>query len=141
MKVVFDHDFPIGMKRSADRAVGVALAFMMVKHPDICFCDVTINFKTADYDSSYLEKHVDIAIAEEILFYPRKSCEYKTPRGGLKVGRALAMILLLVHELTHHVQYCEKRRASEVETNNNQIEYMRIHEPKWFKKLIKIKRL
>jgi hypothetical protein len=45
----------------------------------------------------------------------------------LNVGNYVQIICALIHELTHHIQYNEKRKSSELETTHNEVEFLRRH--------------
>jgi hypothetical protein len=65
--------------------------------------------------------------------YDRVRVGLTTPAGGIPVPRLLGVTLSLIHEWTHALQAgaCghEKRNASEVETTQNEIGYVKQHAP------------
>tara|TARA_R110000824_G_scaffold211172_1_gene397172 strand:- start:87 stop:512 length:426 start_codon:yes stop_codon:yes gene_type:complete len=48
---------------------------------------------------------------------------------GIVVPELLLVTLTIIHELTHAIQHFEKRKFSEVETTQNEIEYVKIVSP------------
>jgi len=44
---------------------------------------------------------------------------------NIYIGIELSYILQLIHELTHYVQELQRRKFGEVETTNNEIEYVK----------------
>jgi NAD(P)H-flavin reductase len=57
---------------------------------------------------------------------------------GVNISPTLSYALQLVHEFTHHVQFLQKRKFSEIETTFNEIEFILKKEPKL---LLKLKRV
>jgi hypothetical protein len=54
---------------------------------------------------------------------------------GIYIDLIASLSTQLVHEMTHHIQNCEERKYSEVETTKNEIEWMRVHRPDEYSKL------
>jgi len=55
--------------------------------------------------------------------YLRK-LEYLTPISGIPTNRYDGYRRTLIHEITHFIQYLQKRTFSEVETTKNELEYL-----------------
>lgn len=55
--------------------------------------------------------------------YIRKACRLAAV--GIEVSRKFYLSITLVHEFTHYIQYREGRKASEIETTKNEIEFAR----------------
>jgi hypothetical protein len=76
--------------------------------------------------------------------YRRARARYSTPPGGIELETRILAIAVLIHELTHALQHgaCghDKRAFSEVETTENEIEFIRQHAPQAFAKLIPVVR-
>ena len=76
--------------------------------------------------------------------YRRARARYSTPPGGIELETRILAIAVLIHELTHALQHgvCGhgKRAFSEVETTENEIEFIRQHAPQAFAKLIPVVR-
>jgi hypothetical protein len=71
--------------------------------------------------------------------YRRARARFGTPPEGIELHTRILATAVLVHELTHAVQHgaCggPRRRFSEVETTENEIEYVRRHAPDAFANL------
>ena len=76
--------------------------------------------------------------------YRRARARYSTPPGGIELETRILAIAVLIHELTHALQHgaCGhgKRAFSEVETTENEIEFIRQYAPQAFAKLIPVVR-
>lgn len=76
--------------------------------------------------------------------YRRARARYSTPAGGIELETRILATAVLIHELTHALQHgaCGhgKRAFSEVETTENEIEFIRQHAPQAFAKLIPVVR-
>lgn len=76
--------------------------------------------------------------------YRRVRARLSTPAGGIELPVELLVTVVLVHEYTHAVQHgvCggSKRRYSEVETTENEIEFVRRHAPAAFEQLVHVQR-
>ncbi len=61
-------------------------------------------------------------------FYSRASAHLMAPNGGLKgISMFERLVMILVHEYTHSVQFYEGTQPNEVDTTRNEIEYMRLN--------------
>lgn len=78
-----------------------------------------------------VKKLAKICVARHWHTYDRKTVGVTADR--LSVGYELGTAIVVVHELTHHVQNREGRRYSEVETTKNEIEFMSQVDPEWNK--------
>jgi len=76
--------------------------------------------------------------------YRRARARYSTPPGGIELDTRILAIAVLIHELTHAIQHgtCGhlRRTFSEVETTENEIEFIRQQAPDAFAKLIPVVR-
>jgi len=61
---------------------------------------------------------------------------YLSPIGGIPIPRYLGYRHSLIHELTHFIQFLQKRTFSEVETTKNELEYLIETEPFYEHQLI-----
>ncbi len=77
--------------------------------------------------------------------YLRVRARWTTPPGGIELPIDVLMTTVLIHEFTHAVQHgvCghDKRKFSEVETTENEIEFMRVHAPSAYAQLVSVPRL
>ena len=62
---------------------------------------------------------------------------YLPPMGGIPIPRYLGYRHSLIHELTHFIQFLQKRKMSEVETTRNEIEYILLQQPLYHFQFIK----
>lgn len=153
MKITFNTGFPKGKKKLVENAIPKAMEFIRNKYPTINFDDVPITFSSTRNGSNYLPPStyeyrteinnstggINIATHGKLHLYKKVTIGLTTPHGGLLVGCELQVITSLIHELTHFVQGIEKRLYSEVETTTNEIEYLKLHEPFWYGRLVPIK--
>lgn len=76
--------------------------------------------------------------------YRRARARFGTPPGGIELDVRVLAGAVLVHELTHAVQHGAtgdgRRRFSEVETTENEIEFVRRHAPAAFAQLVPVLR-
>ena len=61
---------------------------------------------------------------------------YLSPTSGIQLNRYEGYRKTLIHELTHFIQYLQKRTYSEVETTKNELEYLLEIEPRYEHQLI-----
>jgi hypothetical protein len=76
--------------------------------------------------------------------YRRARARYSTPPEGIEVETVALAAAVLVHEFTHAVQHgaCGgvRRKFSEVETTENEVEFMRTRAPEAFARLVPVVR-
>ncbi len=76
--------------------------------------------------------------------YRRARARFTTPPGGIELDVRVFATAVLVHELTHALQHGVaggvRRRYSEVETTENEIEYVRRAAPEAFAQLVPVVR-
>lgn len=76
--------------------------------------------------------------------YRRARARYSTPPEGIEVDTLTLAAAVLVHEFTHAVQHgaCggTRRKFSEVETTENEVEFMRMRAPEAFARLVPVVR-
>lgn len=77
--------------------------------------------------------------------YRRARARFATPPGGIDLDVPTFAGAVLVHELTHALQHGmagePKRRYSEVETTENEIEFVRLAAPEAFARLVPVVRV
>ena len=86
-------------------------------------------------DGKYINPVIRISNRSELYLYEKKSLGLK--KYALNVGNYVQVICALVHELTHHIQYNEKRSRGELETTKNEVEFLRVFYPDYYKELLK----
>ena len=121
-------------------AIGIAIRFIKNKYNINPFeLDCSIVVSNSCRGSSYYRSNKLIKLAGR-----RRSWHtYKRKRvglcaNGIYVGIKERYILSLIQELTHHIQNIQKRKASEVETTKNEIEYVKQFHPYLAKQLTTI---
>jgi hypothetical protein len=76
--------------------------------------------------------------------YRRARARFSTPPGGIALPARLLATAVLVHEFTHAVQHgaCGgvRRKFSEVETTENEVDFMRTRAPEAFAQLVPVVR-
>ena len=76
--------------------------------------------------------------------YRRARARFSTPAGGIALDAPVLATAVLVHELTHALQHgaCGhvRRKFSEVETTENEIEFVRRRSPEAFAQLVPVVR-
>ena len=76
--------------------------------------------------------------------YRRARARFTTPPGGIELDVRVLATAVLVHELTHALQHGTgggvRRRYSEVETTENEIDYVRRAAPECFAQLVPVVR-
>ena len=133
---------PKYMKMAIHDAIPKAFDFIRSKYGDK-FDDVIMVFQPyatrSRYYSNATTPHpkwgskpvVTISCKSILHLYEKKSIgDYKTE---INVGSKIQIACSLIHELTHHAQYLERRIYSEVETTKNELEFIRIQHPDWYK--------
>ena len=141
MKITFNKGFPRYKMQAVNNAIGKASSFIKEKYPHISLDEVSINFSATRHGSYYYhsDASINVSVRDEIILYKKVTCELTTPPKGLMVGCELQTTCAVIHEVTHYIQGLEKRKMSEVETTQNEIDYLRVNEPFWFSKLIPLK--
>lgn len=123
------------------RALKKGLDFLRTKY-DFNLKGVTIRFEDAITDSQITHekpRYIYISTTPVLVLYSLKRCKLTTPGNGLDVGRELAVICAVIHEVTHHIQLTEKRLLTEVECTNNEIEYLYRNARSVYKQLVKVR--
>jgi hypothetical protein len=113
------------------------------KYPHIDFSKAIVNFSITRNGSNFWSKNgiVNVKVGHKIQYYIRHTVGLTTPRTGLNVGYVIATTSHLIHELTHYVQGVEGRKFSEIETTQNEIDFLREYDPYWYEKLIPVSTL
>lgn len=92
------------------------------------------------YDGPHILLRVPSGISAGWHTYRRVRARLSTPRGGIEMPIDVLMTVVLIHEYTHAVQHgvCghAPRKYSEVETTENEIEFVRLHAPDAFARLV-----
>ena len=138
MKLRFD---PIAKRKKAiaKRALKKAIVFMKQKYGKFSLAGVTITFRDGTKGSDYRECVINISMDTILTMYKRKRCKLTTPKDGIDVGIELRATLSALHECTHHQQRVSERPMTEVETTNNEIEYLYLYHRDIYNKLIPVK--
>lgn len=113
--------------------------FLRKRYPHVDYFDqLDLNFSKTRRGSLYYpgDNAIKIGIHAKLLLYKRKTCTHYAPEGGLSVGEAINTICGIIHECTHAIQKAENRVASEVETTQNEIDFLKEKYPYWFNQLI-----
>ncbi len=125
--------------------VNDALLWMKQKYPNVNFDKVEYIF-SAGYNRSryfrneatnakYLAPNACISTRATLMLYDMKSLNLR--KNKLFTGSIPQMMCALIHELTHHAQYEEKRKTGELETTANELQYLKEYYPSFYSKLIK----
>lgn len=140
MKISFNKSTPIWACEIAKQATQKARDFLSERYSGTDFSELQLKFTTTSSRSRYYigQRMAVIAITRIKWLYARKRIGIMNPV-GIKCGYLVSTTLSIIHEATHHVQNLEARRYSEVETTQNEIEYLRVHHPEHFEKIILVK--
>ncbi len=94
------------------------------------------------YDGPHILLRVPSAAFARWHTYRRMRARWATPRHGVELPIDVLMTVVLIHEYTHAVQHgvCGgvARRYSEVETTENEIEFVRLHAPSAYAELVPV---
>ncbi len=123
-------NMPKVAREKIEPAIQKAYGFLCAKY-GYRFDDVKLIFTHTANRSKYYNysKTAKIAMGTRMWTYDRKTVGVTAH--GLMVGYELATTTAIIHELTHHIQNLEKRKMSEVETTQNEIDYILQAEPEW----------
>lgn len=88
--------------------------------------------------SSHIKPYIQCNIHNKLYLYTRKTVGLTTPEKGLHVGYFIGMVTCMIHEITHFIQYIEGRRYSEVETTQNEVDYLERFAPDAYERLERI---
>lgn len=119
-----------------DAAIERAYGFMTARY-GYQFNDVDLAFVAASTRGRWKPGIVKIPVTHEFNTYNMATIGVTANR--LKVGYELGTALVIVHELTHHVQFKQRRKLSEVETTQNELDFMTQADPAWLKFLKPVK--
>lgn len=138
MKTTFNVGFPKGKMVIVNNAIPKAIAFITEKYPHISLAEVRLNFSTTRNGSRYYhaDGSINIRCSDKMFLYRKATCGLTTPPQGLLIGCEINTACAIIHEITHYIQGIEKRKFSEVETTQNEIDYLKQHEPFWYNRLI-----
>lgn len=139
MIVTYNKSIPQWAKPKIDTALNSALQWLRQKYPDIDFDKAQLNISMTRNRSLYYNKNGNIAIAlrHTLYLYNKQTVGLTTPKEGLAVGYVIGTTCAIIHELTHYVQGKEGRKFSEVETTQNEIDYLKETDPFWYNRLVK----
>lgn len=139
MTISFNKSIPQWVKPKIDQAIASALQWLRLKYPHIEFDKAQVNFSMTRNGSIYHGKDGSVAIAvkHKLHLYNKQTVGLTTPKEGLSVGYVIGTACAIIHELTHFVQGAEKRKYSEVETTQNEIDYLKDSDPYWYGRLVK----
>lgn len=134
------HKHPKYLRKAIDQAVLNAVKFFEDYYPKFSmskFDGITVKLSKTCSFAYYDETKGVIRIDQNRLLwhtYIRKTVGVYA--FNIKHVDLIASITVqLIHEMTHHIQHCEDRKFSEVETTKNEIEWMRVHRPQFHAKL------
>lgn len=137
INLINEKKIPQWQVRLVHQAINNSTKFLKQKY-DIDFfkygCDIKISNSCRFAYYNFVKKIIRIDGKRNFwLTYKRKRVGVYADE--INVGYELSYTLMLIHELTHHIQHLEKRKASEVETTKNEIEYVTQFHPYLLKKL------
>lgn len=135
--LINEKKFPLWQQRMTHQAITNATKFLSKKY-NFDFYKVNCNIKISNTCrfSYYCSDESLIRLQGKI----KKWITYKRKGVGvwadcIEIGYELKYTLSLIHEFTHLIQDKEKRKASEIETTKNEIEYVTQFHPYLLKKL------
>lgn len=139
MTITYNKSIPQWAKPKIDTALTSALLWLKKKYPHIDFHAVQLNFSVTRNGSLYYSENGKVAIAlrHKLHLYSKQTVGLTTPKEGLNVGYVIGTTCAIIHELTHYVQGIEGRRFSEVETTQNEIDYIKEVDLYWYEQLVK----
>jgi len=123
-----------------------ALLWMMNKYPDVKFHNFDIVFSHNLNRGRYYRNKIGYKKGERPLIQIKTSIDqygiwfYNMKSLGIlqnciQPGIKISIQLIIVHELTHHVQYERELPAGELLTTANELIYLRQLDSYWFNKL------
>jgi len=124
------------LRRSYKRAV----YYLRRRYKKIYTKDLIIKFVDSAQDSYQDKELVVICVHSNYTSYKLQRCKLKTPKNGIDVGVELNVTLLIIHEIVHYIQYKEKRRQSEVETTQAEIDYLYENARHVYNKLVPVRK-
>lgn len=141
MTTTFNKGFPKYKIKAVANAIEKATAFLKERYPNLSFDGVSINFSNTRHGSYFYhsDASINVCAKDKIFLYKKATCELTSPPDGLNTGCEIQTTCAIIHEITHYIQWLEKRKYSEVETTQNEIDYLKANEPFWYNKLIPIK--
>lgn len=143
--VIMPKKVPGYLSKAINEAVPMALKFLEDKYGkrfDNVKLLIQPNSRGSHYFSNSHRPHkkfgsvpvAGICTRGELLLYEKKSIgEY---RDGFRVGPMIQTACSIVHELTHHIQFLEKRKYSEVETTKNELDFLKMKFPEWYEMIM-----
>lgn len=142
MQLHYPKTCPVWLKTAIDAAVPQAMDFLTDKYGAI-FDNVNIviqpNSRRSRYFDNKDEPHAKfgsepvatISCRSQLQLYTKNSLgKYKQ---GVNVGPTVQIACSIIHELTHHYQHVKGLSYGELETTANELEFLRIRHPDWYK--------
>jgi len=142
MQIHYPKTCPVWLKSAIDTAVPQAREFLIGKYGAI-FGNVHLVFQPNSCRSRYFrnknkphkvfghEPVATISCRSQLYLYTKNSLgKYKD---GVNVGPTVQICCAIIHELTHHYQYHVNISRGELETTANELEFLRIKYPDWYK--------
>lgn len=124
-----------------------ALGWLKAKYPDVNFENVDLIFSSGynrsryfineAKDPKYLTPNACISTRATLMLYDMKSLGIK--KHSIFTGSIIQMVCAIIHELTHHVQYEQKRSRGELETTANELQYLKENHIQFYNKVMRIK--
>ena len=134
------HKHPKYLRKAIDQAMLNAVKFFEEYYPEFDmskFSVLTVRLSKTCRFAYYSPSKREIRIEQDRPYwdtYVRKTVGVYADH--IKhVDLIACLTVQLIHEMTHHIQHCEDRQFSEVETTKNEIEWMRVHRPQFHSKL------
>lgn len=127
--------------------INEALSWMQSKYPDVNFSNTDFifsagynrsrYFRNEKKDAKYLTPNTCISTRATLMLYEMKSLGIK--KNKVFTGSEVQIVSALIHELTHHAQYEQKRSTGELETTANELQYLKDSHVNFYNKIMKIK--
>lgn len=133
---------PAWMKVAIDEAIPLASEFLIGKYGNV-FDNVHVvfqpNARRSRYYSNDITPHsiygnvpvATISCRSKLMLYEKKSLG--SYRNGVMVGPKIQIACAIVHELTHHYQHIVRKPSGELETTANELEFLKLKFPDWYK--------
>ncbi len=139
MTITYNEGIPKWAKSKIEESIKKGSDWISKKYPHIDFSKVKMNISMTRNRSLYYSSDGSIAIRvrEKLHLYQKKNVGLTTPPQGLNVGYVIGTTTAIIHELTHYVQGIEGRLMSEVETTQNEVDYLREVDEFWYGQLVK----
>lgn len=139
MIINYNKGLPKWVKPKIEESILKAYEWMIKKYPHIDFSKVKMNMSMTRRRSLYYHSDgsIEISVRPTLHLYKKKTVGLTTPPKGLNVGYVLGTTMGIIHELTHYAQGIENRTMSEVETTQNEVDYLKEVDKFWYDQLVK----